>query len=533
MTAEAGAPAAPLLSRWRGALVVLGLFVLALAIYLPYALKAGWYYDDWSLYAGFKDAGSSWSSQFDQCTSTISAGRQLTCLYHVTEYHLLTDHRTAYHLVAIGFLVAMAGLLYAILRRCRMPWQWAALVSALLVVFPASDATRLWPTGAIGQYVIVLELLGVLLTLSALARPPGWKRTTLHVLSGLIFVVAMASYEIVVPLVALNVVFYWAAYRNRAALLRGAVDLALAVIFVAYRLVVNPADPSQGFTVHRPLSGDLSRARALIGGAWRTWHETFLPGPVGVIAVIALIAIAVFLALRDPRMRRRLAPWGFLLAAGVLVAGASSFVFFTANDLYVPQLFTVFNRVTLPAAIPYICVFVALLGLGYEVLRRFGAPTLLAAAAVAVAVLASGWHQLRLSTEHKRSWEASWKLQETALVAYDEAARDLPEHTRVIGFGVPMWEPGFIPIFAASWDLRGALDYTTRLNPPFASPLTPTSFCGHRGMVIDGTLLAPYRAAKEEPLYFLNGSSGEALRVENQPACRAAIGRWGRPIYVL
>jgi hypothetical protein len=52
-------------------------------------------------------------------------------------------------------------------------------------------------------------------------------------------------------------------------------------------------------------------------------------------------------------------------------------------------------------------------------------------------------------------------------------------------------------------------------------------------MVIDGALLAPYRAAKGEPLYFLNGSSGEALRIKGQPACRAAIGRWGRPIYVV
>jgi hypothetical protein len=37
--------------RHRGVLVAAGLLALTLAIYLPYAVKGGWYYDDWKLYA--------------------------------------------------------------------------------------------------------------------------------------------------------------------------------------------------------------------------------------------------------------------------------------------------------------------------------------------------------------------------------------------------------------------------------------------------------------------------------------------------
>jgi hypothetical protein len=517
-----------LASKYRGLLVLLGLSALALAVYLPYALKAGWYYDDWSLYSSFHGAGSSWSDQFNACTAMIPAGRKLTCFYHVTEYHFLTDHRTSYHLVSIAFLIAMSGLTYAVLRRCRMPWTWAALAAAILIVFPASDSTRLWPTGAIGQYVIVLELVGVLITLAALRLGSGWRRTALHITSGLIFVIAMASYEIAVPLVALNGIFYWAANRNRAALRRGAVDLALAIAFVAYRLILDPADPSEGFTVHRTVHGDLSRAWTLISDAWRTWHEAFLPGTIGTIGVVAVLVVAGALALRETEMRRRLLPWALFLAAGVVVAGASTFVFLTANDLYAPQMGTLSNRVTLPGTIAYVCVFVALLGFGYEIVRRFVPPPWVAGLAVVVVALGSAHHQLLISTQHKREWEASWSEQKKALAGYDTAARGIPQQSRIIGLGAPIWEPEYIPIFAAPWDLRGAIDYTTAVDPPSATPLVPTMFCGHRGMVLEGVPFTPYQTPAE-PLYFLDAASGEAARVANEAQCRRTIARWGRP----
>jgi hypothetical protein len=516
------------LQRWRGALVGAALLALALAIYLPYALKGGWYYDDWALYANFKDAGSSWSSRFDACTAAITGGRKLTCLYHSTIYQLLTDHRTAYHLVAIVFLAAIAILLYAILRRCHLRWTWSALAAALVIVFPANDATRLWPTGAIGQYVVVLELVGVLLALAALGRRPGWRRAALDGGAVLLFVVALASYEIAVPLVALNGIVYWFAYRNRAALVRGAADLGLAVLFVLYRLVLNPVDPSDGFTVHRTLHGDLSRAWTLVGDAWRTWHEVFVPGTLGLIGVLAVLAVSLLLALRDERTRRRMLPWAALLAAGLVVSFAATFVFFTANDLYVPQIGTVFNRVTLPATIPYVCVFVALLGLGYEVLRRLVPVPWVAPLAVGLVALASGWHQLNISSDHKRLYEASWSEQRRALAGYRVAVRGIPRTSRVIGFGAPLWEPDFIPVFSAFWDLRGALDYETPVDPALASPLTEALACGRRGLLLEGAPLTPY-VESGSPLYFIDAEGARARRVRNRGQCVRTIRRWGRP----
>lgn len=507
---------------------MLGLSVLSLALYLPYALKGGWYYDDWALYETFHRAGSSWSDQLNACTSYIPAGRKLTCLYHVTEFHFLGSHRFAYHLVAIAFLVAMSVLVYVICRRCRLAWQWSALIAALLVLFPASDSTRLWPTGAIGEYVIVLELTGVLLALGALARPRRFAGYVLHVLAAFLFIVAMASYEITVPLVALNGIVYWLALRNRAALWRGAVDFLLAVGFVAYRLVVAPAAAESGFNVHRTLGGDLHRGWNLVSTAWATWHETFLPGALGTIGVIAVLAITSFLYAREPKLRVRLLPWLALLAASLMFAGAATFVFLTANDLYVPQVNSAFNRVTLPASIAYVGIFVALVGLGYEIVRRFSPPRYVAAIALVAVLAASGIHQLRISSDHKRAWEASWDVQKDALAGYAAATRQLPDGSRIVGLGTPIWEEGFVPIFAANWDLGNAIAYTSGFESAGATPLTPEMTCGHRGLTYNGVLSMPYRVPGQ-PLYFIDSTSRSALRVTNQIECRQAIARWGRP----
>lgn len=517
-------------SRHRGALVLLGLTALALALYLPYALSAGWYYDDWADYALFKRAGASWGSQFSACSESIPAGRKLTCLYHVTEFHLFGGDHAAYHLTAIFFLVAMAGLVYAILRRCRVPWQWAALVSALLIVFPSSDSTRLWPTGAIGQYVIVLELTGVLLALAALdlRRSRRAAAIALHLAAAVLFLVAMASYEIAVPLVALNGIVYYAARRDRAALARGVTDFLLAICFVAYRVLVEPVEAESGFDVHRTLHGDLDRAWNLITALWETWHKTFLPGPLGTIGVIAVLVIAVFLAVREPPIRSRLLPWALLLAGSTVIAVAATFVFFTANDLYIPQINSVFNRVVLPGSIAYVGIFVALVGLGYEILRRFIPLRWVALGAVAVVVLASAVHQLRISSDHKRAWEASWNEQKVALDGYVAATRELPEQSRIVGFGTPIWEGGFIPIFAASWDLGNAIDYVSSFEPAAASPLVPNLTCGHRGLTYDGVLSMPYRVPGQ-PLYFIDSTRRSARLVRSQLKCRQVIAQWERP----
>jgi hypothetical protein len=508
--------------------VALGLSGLALGIYLPFAVRAGWYYDDWALFGAMHNAGASWAQRFNACVQATSDGRKLECSFPFAEFQLWGSHRVAYALVSIGLLVLMAGLAYGILRRCRLAWPWAAAAAALLIVFPGSDSTRLWPNASIGEYVVSLVLIGILIVLTALRRDTRWPQLILHAVAALLSVVAMLTYEIAVPLVALSGLIYWAAHRNRRALWRGAVDLGIAAAFVIYRLTLAPVDPASGFVEHRTLGGYLSHAWKLLETAWSTWHQAFAPGWVGVAAIaIVLLAAAVYF-IRTPDVRRRLLPWFTLLAASVVVAGVSALAFVTANDLYLLDLDGTFNRLNLPGSFAYACAFVALLGLIYELVRRLVPMRRIALLAVGVLAAASVWHQLGISAAHKRAWEVSWSEQKTALAGYRVAVQGLPSDARLIGMGAPLYEDGFVPVFAASWDLQGAIAYTTAVKPPAAMPLDPTLQCGASGLVSGGAVQMPYRVPGQ-PLYFINAQRRAAIAVNSQTGCKGAIARWGRP----
>jgi hypothetical protein len=520
------------LQRRRELLVPLGLLALTLALYLPYVLKAGWYYDDWKLASVFKLAGSSWSAQFSACTSYIAPGREVSCLYVVPEWHLFGGHHHVYALFSMLLLFAMAWMVYLILRRCRLPWPWSALAAGLLVLFPAADSTRLWAAASYGEYVIVLELAGVLLALRALRLESGRLRWILHGLSLLLMVLAMATYEIVLPLVALNGFVYWAAYGDRRAIRRGLTDLGLALAFVVYRLGINPPGAAEGIVEHRSIGGNISRAASLIEAAWNTWHATFLPGTAATIAIVVFLIIALVLAIVDAETRRRLRFWLAFLVASAVSALAATLVFQTANDFYLPETGSTFNRVVLPGSIGYVCLFVALLGIAFELIRRYISRAWAAVAVVIVIVLLSGWHQLRMSSTHKEHWEASWTEQEKALVGFDAAVRGLPENSRIIGFGVPNYEPEFIPIFAATWDLDGALEYTTRLSPSSVMPMTATSTmpCRTDDVAPEGVEALPYDVPGE-PLYFIDAVSGTAVHVDSRAVCVRAIAKFGIPAF--
>jgi hypothetical protein len=108
------------------------------------------------------------------------------------------------------------------------------------------------------------------------------------------------------------------------------------------------------------------------------------------------------------------------------------------------------------------------------------------------------------------------------------ALRGAPHRAEIIGFDAPLWESGFIPVFASGWDLRGAIEYETSVDPPVAYPLVPTLTCGQTGMVERTTLIASYNQLGA-PLYFASPKRGVIVRVATHTACERMMQRWGRP----
>lgn len=507
-------------------LAIGGLALLALAVYLPYATEAGWFLDDWSIYAEEKAIVGSFGDRMSHCMEVIPGGRKPACLYHVTEWSLLGDHRWAYHVVSIAFLVAIAALVYAIARRARLGRPWCLAIAAAVIVFPGGDSTRLWPVASIGQYAVVLQLVGMLVAIVALGRRPGRGSLALGSAAALIALLAMATYEIVVPLVALQGLVYVAIYRNRRAVYRWLLDLGLVFAFVLYRLVIDPVE-SESLVAERTSGQLVSRVGELLQGAWHTWHSLFAPGPL-LALVLAILAAAALASFFSPELRSRLWRWWLLLGGAIVAAAACALVFITAEDAYVPIVFSIYNRVNLPGTVPYALAFVAVLGLLYELVRRWSPWALLAPLAVALLCLGSAQHQLAVSSEHQDDWLGSWQLQQEAIPGLQRAMRGVPTAARVFGFDTPQWERNWVPVINQTWDLRGLLSYETSANPVYASPFYETLTCARRGVVNSGELVAPYRDRVHQ-LYFASPSRGRAVRVETRHQCRQLVEAWGYP----
>jgi hypothetical protein len=504
-----------------------GLLLLSLALYLPYAMEAGWFLDDWGVYAEQKAAGS-FPDGMAACMSAIPGGRKLACVYHVTEWSLLGDARWAYHLVSIAFLVAIASLAYAISRRAGLARGWSLAVGAAIVVFPGADSTRLWPVASIGQYVIVLVLVSLATAISALGRPRDWRSIALHLASASLAVLAMATYEIAVPLVALQGLVYMAVFHNRQAFLRWMLDLGLVLLFVLYRLTLAPVE-NQALVAERTPGQLMSRVGTLFDGTWHTWHTVFAPGlaAIGIAAVVIVAAGATF---ASPSLRSRLAKWWLLLGAAAVAAAVCALVFLTAEDAYVPQISTTYNRVNLPGTIPYVLAFVAVLGLLYEMIRRWSPWAFVAPISVAVVFLGIAADQVSISTAHQNAWLSSWSSQERAIPGIRAALRDTPVDARVLGFDTPQWEQDWIPVFAQTWDFRGMIEYETDVHPDYSSPFREDVECGRLGIEQAGSLVAPYRD-RAHPVYFASPSRGVAVHVTSKRQCAKRVAAWGLAPY--
>jgi hypothetical protein len=457
--------------------------------------------------------------------SSIPGGRKLACLYHASEWWLLRGHHWAYHVVSIAFLFAIVVLVYTIARRVGLARVWSLVIGAAIIVFPGADSTRLWPVASIGQYVIVLQMTSLLVAILALDRRWGWRSGALHLLSALFAVLAMATYEIAVPLVAVQGVVYVAIFRDRRAVVRWMLDIGLVLVFIVYRLTLAPVDNS-AFMVERTTSQLVARAGALLEGAWNTWRYLYAPGAVLSYLIVVVLVAAVATALSQP-LRDRLSRWWLLLVAAVVAAAACAGVFLTAEDLYLPVYASTYNRVNLPGTIPYVLAFIAIIGLAYELIRYWSRRTWAASLTVLLVMTVVGVHQITVNSRHQDDWLSSWSIQEKTLPRMRAALQGVPSTARVLGFDSPQWTHEWIPVVAQSWGLRGMLDYETHVNPSFASPFSEGVHCDRRGIEAEGTLAAPYRD-QAHPVYFMSPARGLSVHVASQRRCEHIVHAWGR-----
>jgi hypothetical protein len=496
-------------------------------MYGPPVFDNGFYYDDWALAAAMQDAGGDFvTDYYDACHQDDTGGRPGACAYHAGVYFLFGFHIKAYHLLALATTWLIALLTYILLIRCRLPTVAAAATAGFVVLFPGSDTGRLWPTGNNLQWATLLFLAGLLILMRAAEREDG-RRWAFAAVGLALFVAAGLTYDGVIAAVGLAGIPLWFALRNRAALIAGAASAALAGGFVLYRFVSVSEKRASDFNVDRTPSQLVDRAGALLEGAWRTFDVLFLR-PAWIYA--GVVAIAILAAAIRPAARRPLAGWLAAAVSGAVFVAACVSIYLTAHDLYLPQPNGLFNRLNVSATSAYCLVFVALLGALYTAVRHLvpqRASRVAAIASVAVLVAPVLPHQYDWSRTTEASYTEAWKQETRALHAIGAVIDRVPErNAQIVSFGHPIWEERYIPVFAANWDLRGAIDSQTDHDPLEAIPFADLA-CGEEGLTRAGATFLRYD--EPSPMYFIDVNSRRVERVSSRGSCDRWVAEFGIP----
>jgi hypothetical protein len=508
------------------ATVLLGLLVAVM--YGPPIFDSGWYYDDWAIGSAMADdpAGGP-VDLYRQCHAVDSGNRPGACAFHAVRFWLLGMHVRRYHALAALLVLLCALAFFALLRRCRLPIWAAGASAAVFVVFPGSDSTRLWPTASNLAWALLLWLVGALVALRALDRG-GLRAAVLHGASVVCMVAAMLTYDGMIPIVAMTGAVYLLARRDRAALALGAVDLVVAAAYGVWRMWIVNIPDAAGLTLHRTRSQLIAREGHLIEAGWKTFKTLFLPG--GTVALVLWVAgaLVVLAAMAFRPAARRAIAWWIAIAAGCAAFAAISLsAYVTANDLYLPDPGSLFNRLNVAAALAYCLGFVALLSAIGVALRSLLAVrrsanigSVLAAGAIVAAGLAVVIHQYDFSRDTQAAYKRSWTSQIVAMRRVQIALSTIPSRdATIVSFGHPLYEPGYIPVFAADWDLRGAIDDLTDHDPPLAAPWAGFT-CGDDAVMRGTERWAPYKGTS--PVWFVDAATTGARRIKTRADCEQA-----------
>ena len=519
----------------RGNLVaVLTMVFVSFVMYGPPVVNAGFYLDDWFLLALLDHSPArDPASLFQLCGMNIAGDRPFACVGIVGAYLVTGSDPVAQHALALVGVAATAIVLFLLFRRVRIAFWPALSAAALFVIYPGSDATRLWLTSSNGQILLIGFVLAALMAIAAIDRR-RWAAAALNLGSALIYVALFQAGEYAVPAVALSGVLYVAhAGLTKKAIARGIFDLGLAVAFVTYRLFLSPVTEAQGGLVSRTVPQSVDRAFDVLAGAWESW--SFVLFPVWwMIVVVVLGAVAAFwTAWREPEIRPYVYRQLGVLGGGTLFSLASVAIFIPALDYYTPVHFGLVNRVNFFAAPGYSAAFVGLLGLAFVGWSRFRPRPWVAYVALAACLVFTVAGLYDHSRRSQTGYAASWSAAKTALERMEHglAAADAQLDANIISFGHPLFESGYIPVFAYTFDLKAALRLKNNRTPARAAPaLEPAeTACGDTAVVFGTQPFADYSGPRE--LWFVNATLAQARRIQTQSDCVKAYSDWGLPPY--
>jgi hypothetical protein len=324
-----------------------------------------------------------------------------------------------------------------------------------------------------------------------------------------------------------TVVFYLAAgVPRRRALARWALDV---VLVGAAGTIVAAQSPHASHSL-RVILGHariiVTQAGEVLSRAMTGWLG--VPTAIGAALLIGVAAAAGVATVRLHASDSRgteLRHWLLVLGAALVMLAGCYAVFAPAENRYSPLATGTGDRVNILAAPAYATVVYAVCMLAGVLLvgrrrraLRAGVPLVLAS------IVLGGYVQRYLDVQG--DWNASHNQQQRVIRAVEAAIAHPPSRATIYTFGSPTYAGPGIPVFAARWDLRGALRIALHRPLLRAIPIRHIMrdwSCRPQWMspARDQRSRAPYGAA-----YFVNTATGQATPIRSQAECVKQVPRF-------
>jgi cellulose synthase/poly-beta-1,6-N-acetylglucosamine synthase-like glycosyltransferase len=448
--------------------IFLGLVVAASCIL--YVSKIGFYSDDWSFLGNFSTAkDQSLIGLFKIASTPNTQMRPLQNIYDVLLYKIFGVHPLGYQLVNMGVLIAITILFYCILKRLKLPRIIAVAVPLVYALLPNYSADRFWYAAFQANLCILFFLISLYAGLRAFSqrtmRTSFWKIVSIFGL-----VLSSLSYEVAIPLVVLNMVFYWNPHEKLLQLPRKktqhhhSVFLILTGVALIYIFLFKVLTTTRLADLHYP-----GYIAYIIGSAFTVNYGTFLlrlpyiwgeiiseyANPVVLASGFALylvIFIYLYTLLSKPQAIFPRPSWMRNLTLSSFIIFFLGYAIFLTNNQVGFSPTGIENRVAIAGAVGVAFTFVGMFGWACRRFLPEKASRVLFSVLIAV-VCASGFIIINTLASF---WAQAYQQQQKILASIQTQFPIMPKNSTLILDGVcPYVGPAVV--FESEWDLKGAL----------------------------------------------------------------------------
>lgn len=471
---------------------------------LPYVRGLAFYYDDYSVLAQLSSAHDQSLGGLYHAVRPLTGQRPLQSLTFAALDRLFGLNPLGYHIVNAFLLVAVAWLLYLVLRELRLPRLLCVALPLVYSTLPHYATNRFW----LDAFQITLSgafyLLSFYAGLRALrARPAalaGWLVLAVAAVAASLF-----AYEVFFPLFALELGVLWWAARGSPRQLPFARwitigGLAAAIVVVGVVKATLVAEHGQNGYQLGFQDGLAHHLAYLVSGSiklnvgsyflavpyvlWWIVRHRLTAANAGAAGTAGLLAFGYvwLIGRRDRGALIGARRWRDCVRVG-LVAFVLGYAIFLTNRQVLFRSAGIDNRVNAAAALGVAAILVGAIGWIAARLTEFRGIALfsasvgciVAAGVLIIATLAS-------------FWTSAAKEQHAIVSSLQRTAPSLPPSSTVILDGVCP-EIGPAVVFADQWDFRGALALAYHDPSLAADAATEALRAGSRRLELEMTFL--------------------------------------------